>query len=177
MDLPELIDTFRDPLIGLIASWGPQGADAIHLAQDSLAQAWLKRASCRGDWREPAVFGPWLRGVARNVVRNWQRAERRRRDRVVTSEEAVRAAAAPGEETASERLDALRTAIDALRRREREVVLMHYLGQTPIADVAALLGVSARAVEGRLYRAREALRRRLEGRTLPRALQGVLACL
>ena len=64
MDLTALINTYRGPLIGLIASWGAPWADASEIAQDSFSEAWLNRESCRGDWKEPEVFGRWLRGVA-----------------------------------------------------------------------------------------------------------------
>src|SRR5438552_10681988 len=82
MDLAELINTYRGPLVGLIVSWGAPWADAAEIAQDSFAEAYLNRASCRGDWSHPDVFGRWLRGVALNVYRNWVRG-RRRRERVV----------------------------------------------------------------------------------------------
>ena len=176
MDLSELIQIYRDPLVGLVASWGPRGSDAIHLAQDAFAEAYLRRGSCRDDWTDPVVFGPWLRGVARNVVRNWQRAERRRQSRVVTSQEAVRAAEGV-EDDVPPRILALREAIKRLRRNEREVVLMHYIGQTPVEDIASLLGVTAKSVEGRLYRARRSLRQHLDERRAGEGLRGVLLCL
>src|SRR5712691_11148159 len=88
MDLAELINTYRGPLVGLIASWGAPWADAAEIAQDSFAEAYLNRGSCRGDWSDPDVFGRWLRGVALNVYRNWARG-RRRRERVVKFESGV----------------------------------------------------------------------------------------
>ena len=83
MDLTTLINTYRGPLIGLIASWGAPWADAAEIAQDSFADAWLKRESCRGDWNDSEVFGRWLRGVALNRYRNWSRSHLRRRFRVI----------------------------------------------------------------------------------------------
>src|SRR5271166_4068680 len=88
MDLAELINTYRGPLVGLIASWGAPWADAADIAQDSFAEAYVNRASCRGDWSNPDIFGRWLRGVALNVYRNWAR-ERRRRERIVKFESAA----------------------------------------------------------------------------------------
>ena len=74
MDLSQLIDIYRGPLIGLIASWGVPWADATEIAQDSFAEAYLNRESCRVDLERPEVFGRWLRGVARNRQRNWVRS-------------------------------------------------------------------------------------------------------
>ena len=76
MDLTALINTYRGPLIGLIASWGAPWGDAVEIAQDSFAAAWLNRESCRGDWNQADVFGRWLRGVALNEYRNWARSRR-----------------------------------------------------------------------------------------------------
>jgi len=47
LDLSDFIDRFRGPLIGLIASWGANYIDASEIAQDSFADAYLNRESCR----------------------------------------------------------------------------------------------------------------------------------
>ncbi len=178
MPLAELIDTFRGPLVGLIAAWGASWVDANEIAQDSFSEAYLRRSACRGDWRDPAVFGPWLRGVARNVHRNRGRADRRRRLRIVASDKVVQAAAAPIEmAAATERVLALRDAIERLPAKQRAVVLMHYLEETRVADVAALLGVTAKAVEGRLYQARRTLTRLLGEAPARTEVGRVLLCL
>lgn len=162
MDLTTLINGYRGPLIGLIASWGAPWADAIEIAQDSIADAWLKRESCRGDWTEADVFGRWLRGVALNRYRNWARGRWRRRFRMMTLTRAeLEMAVAPSEPNPSEQLEALRRAIERLPTKQRQVVLMHYLEETSVNNVAALLSVTVKTVEGRLYQARRSLRRML----------------
>jgi len=162
MDLTALINTYRGPLIGLIASWGAPWDDAIEIAQDSFVDAWLKRESCRGDWREPEVFGRWLRGVALNQYRNWSRSRWRRRRRIVTLPPAeLELAEAPSAPEPSEHLEALRRAIERLPAKQRQVVLMHYLEETSVNEVAALLSVTAKTIEGRLYQARRTLHRLL----------------
>src|SRR4051794_38130577 len=114
MDLAALITTYRGPVVGLIASWGAPWADAAELAQDSFAEAYLNRESCRGDWSNPEIFGPWLRGVALNVYRNWARA-RRRRERVVKfASAAVEQAVDPPAPEPSEQIQRLRQAIERL---------------------------------------------------------------
>src|SRR5438094_263363 len=148
MDLAELIDTYRGPLVGLIASWGAPWADAAEIAQDSLAEAYLNRASCRGDWSNPDVFGRWLRGVAHNVYRNWARG-RRRRERVLKFESAtVEQAVGPPTPEPSDQIQRLHQAIERLPAQQRQVVLMHYLEETSVHQIAVLLSVSAKAVEG-----------------------------
>ena len=163
MELSQLIDVYRGPLIGLIASWGVPWVDATEIAQDSFAEGYLNRRSCRGDCEKPEVFGRWLRGVARNRYRNWVRSRRRRRDRIAGVEPAVlEYVAAPSDPEPSEQMEELRSAIDRLPAKQRQVVLMHYLEETSVKQVAILLATSPKTVEGRLYRARRALRRMLD---------------
>ncbi|PHR91481.1 MAG: RNA polymerase subunit sigma-24 [Blastopirellula sp.] len=163
MDLTDAIDRFRGPLVGLIASWGVSHVDASEIAQDSFADAYLNRDRCRGDWQDPEVFGHWLRGVARNNFRNWLRSRKRRESRVVLMDTATLAQTV-GETQVEEdqRVVELRMAIDQLPTKQREVIMMHYLEETSVKDVAALLSVTAKTVEGRLYQARRVLRRMLD---------------
>ena len=175
MELSAQLDAFRGPLVGLIASWGAPWTDAAEIAQDSFAEAWIGRHRCRGDWQDPEVFGRWLRGVALNKYRTWAR-QRRRKPALIWAPETLDQIPAAALEEASEQLEALRRAIQRLSSRQREVVLMHYLEETSVREVAALLGVSAKTVEGRLYQARKSLQRMLTARPLP-PLRKLLLCL
>ena len=49
MDLTQFVDAYRGPLVGLIVSWGAPWSDATEIAQDSFAEAWVRRDQCRGD--------------------------------------------------------------------------------------------------------------------------------
>lgn len=160
MDLTETLDRFRGPLIGLIASWGATYADAVELAQDSFADAYLSRDACRGNCEDPKVFGRWLRGVAWNKFR-YELRSRKRRERRVTSVEpsTLETTADDSPQLEDERFVRLREAIEQLPAKQREVVMMHYLEETSVKEVAALLSVPAKTVEGRLYQARRALKR------------------
>ncbi len=163
MDLQESINRFAYPLTGLLLSWGVPAADASELAQDTLADAHLNLATFRGNAHDPKEYGRWLRGIARNKFRSWSRG-RSRRERLTafTSPTALDEVAA---ETVreDERLVQLRAEIFKLPSKQREVIVMFYLDETSIGDIAALLSVSAKAVEGRLYQARMTLRRRMGG--------------
>jgi RNA polymerase sigma-70 factor (ECF subfamily) len=178
MDLSQLIAVYRGPLLGLIASWGVPWADATEIAQDSFAEAYLNRESCRGNWENTEFFGRWLRGVARNRHRNWVRTRRRRRDHIATVEPtALEYVAAPSDPEPSEQLEQLRSAIDRLPARQRQVVLMHYLEETSVKEVATLLSISPKTVEGRLYQARLALRRLLDDEVSETQIGMMLLCL
>jgi RNA polymerase sigma-70 factor (ECF subfamily) len=71
----------------------------------------------------------------------------------------------------------LREAIERLPSKQRQVVLMHYLEETSVNEVATLLAVSAKTVEGRLYQARKELRRLLENKPAARQMGRMLLCL
>ena len=166
LDLQETIDRFRGPLVGLVISWGVPAADAIEIAQDSLADAYLSRDSCRGDVADPDIFGRWLRGIAKNKFRNWTRS-RVRRDRLAkttTNEALDEVADEAGVETDVEnsRLVQLRAEIERLPTKHKQVVMMHYLDETSVNDIAVLLSITPKAVEGRLYQARKTLKKRMD---------------
>jgi RNA polymerase sigma-70 factor (ECF subfamily) len=57
----------------------------------------------------------------------------------------------------------VRAAVRALPRAYREVVVLRYLEELPVAEVASILGIRANAVDVRLHRARAELRRTLGG--------------
>lgn len=62
-----------------------------------------------------------------------------------------------------ERLERVMGALAALSPRDREVLVMRHLEQLPAAEIAEALGITAGAVEVRLFRALVRLRGRLEG--------------
>ncbi|GAB5406988.1 MAG: hypothetical protein Aurels2KO_52190 [Aureliella sp.] len=163
MEISEAIERFRGPLTGLIVSWGAPIADASELAQDSLADAYMSRKQCVGDVTSPDVFARWLRGFARNKFRNWLRGHQRRKKYVATiASEALEQMSDCEPVSVDPKLQQLREEIDRLPAEQRQVILMHYLEETCVKDVAALIGVTPKAVEGRLYQGRRRLKQRLE---------------
>ncbi len=178
MDLTTFINAYRGPLIGLLASWGAPWADAVEIAQDSFAEAWLHRESCRGDWRDTEIFGRWLRGVAKNQFRNWSRSRRRRTTRLADlSAASLEQVPALEDAAPTEQIEALREAIERLSVEQRQVVFMHYLEDTSVQEIATLLDTSLKTVEGRLYQARLSLRRLLTEKHTAAQIGMLLLCL
>ena len=152
--LEHWITHFRGPLVGLLASWGADWRTAEDLAMDTFAEAWLGRARLRGDPTDLAAVGAWLRGIAQNLLRSYQRGL----TRVATLDDrTANEVPEPSNEPDARQL-ALRHAFTQLRIEHQEVLRMHYLEETTARNVAALLGVSQKTVEMRLYQARRALR-------------------
>lgn len=107
---------------------------------------------------------PWLYGIAANLVRHhWRKERRMLRAYARTGVDPVFAE----EDEAVERADAearhreLATALAALRRHEREILLSHAWAELTDSEIADALGVPAGTVKSRLSRTREKLRNQL----------------
>ena len=100
-----------------------------------------------------------MRGIAFNLHRTARRIDEQHNLRRIDGSELV-AEEAPQPD---ERRVALSLAFSKLRATHQSVLRMHYLEQTSAREVAALLGLTPKAVEGRLYQARKALRAELDG--------------
>jgi RNA polymerase sigma factor (sigma-70 family) len=152
-DFDKLIDSYRGPLIGLIASLGVSHGDAEELAQDTFAEAYVARDRFNAEWNDTERVGAWLRGIALNLVRNWKRSRARRAaDSIADHHPAARVA-----EEADDN-ERLMHALQRLPISQRTVITMVYLEDSGIYEVAALLGVKPKVVENDLYRARKALK-------------------
>ncbi len=141
-----------------------------HLADDLMQQLWLQaRHSGAGVPDDELEF--WLRGIARNLVRTHWRTRARRPASVPLADPGLAADLAdrlvstelPPEALAQREVqDQLLLAITELTSVEQEFIVEHYFHERSHAQLAAAFGLSVRAVEGRLYRARQALREKLK---------------
>lgn len=105
----------------------------------------------------PADSLPWLLGVARRVIANQVRAQRRRaalRERLLTHG----VSAYDGGTPAVDELDRLRRAVAKLSARDQEVIALLTVGGIDNAVLAALLGCSVNTAAARVSRARKRLR-------------------
>jgi RNA polymerase sigma factor (sigma-70 family) len=141
-------------LVRLAAQLVDDVESAEDIVQDVFAA--LDLARLRGD----AL--PYLRTAVVNRARSALRRRRVARlfARTATREELGESADAPAVRDA-ERTRVL-AAIDALPRRQREAVVLRYYEDLPVAEIAAILGISPGAVSTALGRARESLSNSLE---------------
>jgi RNA polymerase sigma-70 factor (ECF subfamily) len=70
----------------------------------------------------------------------------------------------PGVEASTSEIIDLRRALRYLPQRQRQAVVLFYVGDLSIYEVANLMGVSDGTVKAHLSQGREALRKRLETR-------------
>jgi RNA polymerase sigma-70 factor (sigma-E family) len=121
-------------------------SESEDVAQETLARAFVRWRRIRG------YAEAWVVRVAGNLaIDAW-----RRRQRVDTEPVAERqGATAPGPD--GQRVD-LHRALDALSRRQREVIVLRFLADLPEADVAKALGCSVGTVKQHASRGLATLR-------------------
>jgi RNA polymerase sigma factor (sigma-70 family) len=125
-------------------------------AEDAVAEAFARAYQRWSSVSEHPNPTAWVIRTALNVSHSWWR---RRRREILTPEHAEpRSWVAP----ASDRIDeTLTAAIQALPRRQREVVAMRIIADLSADETAALLGIAVATVHVHLHRGLDALRREL----------------
>jgi RNA polymerase sigma factor (sigma-70 family) len=142
--------------------------EAEELAQETFVKVFLNRAA----FREGARFSPWILTIAANLARNRRRWWRRHPTQSLDGApadaperrmwELPDPSIGPAEQVLVRELAAaVRAAVAALPHELREVVVLAEFEDKSHAEIAIILGCSAKAVEMRLYRARERLRKTL----------------
>lgn len=148
-----------------------------HAAEDVAQEVFIKIYQGKVRVDPAAKFSTWLYRVTVNAsldaVRRRKRSPRSLDEAVSDEEGESRSlldrvpdarAASPGTTASREELAALIDHhIARLPEKFRAPLLLHQFQEMPYRDVAAILGISEKAVERRLYHARELLRRWLAG--------------
>lgn len=122
-------------------------------------------------WQKLDSFDPakgslsaWLTAVTRNTALNHLKAHRRREAH--TAEATGEPVSPDTPEQAllrRERAERLKAALGGLRDRDRQLFYRRYYYLQPLSQIAAEMGMTERAAEGRLYRLRQRLRQELGG--------------
>lgn len=131
---------------------------AEDLFQEAMLTAWRKF----DEYDSGESLSAWLRGIAKNLIRNaWRKQSN---DRLVFDESTANLAQSTfeaiesqGGDTWLERLSALSHCISRLPLRSRELVTARYSDKRTADELALSVGISAEAVRKRLQRIREQL--------------------
>ncbi len=136
------------------------------LADELMQQLWLQ--ACKsGGAVPPDEFEFWLRRVAKNLISDHWRRKHRRPAQIPIENAAIASELAkridiellPAEAAQKqELLDQVALAVTALPAADQELVILHYVQGRPFGEIGERLGMSERAIEGRLYRARRKLK-------------------
>jgi len=147
VDLNELYDASYRRLVVQIYAFCGHLAEAEDAVQDAFVTALHKQSQLARVGNPEA----WLRTVALNRVRHgWRHSSvvRRYQAKVPGPQGPV--------EVGPEHV-AIVTALAEVEADQREAVVLHYLADLPVADIAAQLGVPVGTVKSRLSRARDRL--------------------
>jgi RNA polymerase sigma-70 factor, ECF subfamily len=128
-------------------------ADAEDAVQEAFARASVRWERLR-DYDHPDA---WVRRVALNLAAS---SLRRARRKLVAYR---RVGVPPPVPPPGEDRVVLAQALRRLRRRHREVLVLHYLAELSVEEMARVLRIPVGTVKGRLFRARAALERELGG--------------
>jgi RNA polymerase sigma-70 factor (ECF subfamily) len=126
-------------------------------AFDALQDVWLRVLRTIRKLNEPKSLRPWLYRITHSLA-----VDRIRQDSSRERAEKVRAESFPeAEESPSfnaEDAAALHRALDEIDRKHREVLVLHFLEDFSLAEIAAVLGCPEGTVKSRLHYAKRALK-------------------
>jgi len=145
-------------------------ADAEDCAQEAFVRVYVHRAK----FRAGSKFSTWLYAIATNLARDCRRRHARHPQVSLSEPEGgggletmADQGPLPGEQLqAGERAAQVKAAVQALPEELRAPLVLFEYEHLPQAEIAAILGCTAKAVETRIYRARNMLRKTLSGLSL-----------
>ena len=155
----ELLARYREPIYRFIRASTGDAQEALDLTQDTFIAAFA--ALGRFDRSRPLLT--WLRRIALNKCRDWGRRRRLRtmlwRTAPIDAAHDMADDAIAPDVQAADRAELARVnaAIVRLPARLRETLILRTVEGLGQAETADVLGISEKAVETRLYRARSKL--------------------
>ena len=167
--LNELMERHATPLFHFLCRMLGNEDDANDLAQETFVRVFRARDS----FRRNEKFSTWLYTIAANLARNHFRWRSRHPNVSLEAETGASEQTlagtlpangpAPNEQAlAAERAAAVRVAVGKLPEDLREAIVLCEWEECTVAEAAAILETTLKAVESRLYRARQILRERLK---------------
>lgn len=167
--LNELMERHATPVFHFLCRMLGNEDDANDLAQETFVRVFRARNSFRMNEK----FSTWLYTIAANLARNHFRWRSRHPNVSLEAEspgtEQALGATIPGENpapneqaVAAERAAAVHAAVGRLPEDLREAIVLCEWEERSVAEAAAILETTPKAVESRLYRARQILRERLK---------------
>lgn len=155
-----LVDRHRPAVFGYLRARVLQPADAEDLSQEAFLRCYLHLA----DLEPTPSLRPWLLGVARNVLREFVRKHRRRRQKETAWTELCleldeTAAPAADEPAYQDQMEQLPNCMAALGESARRAIELRYTAQLGVDEIGNRLRRSAGAAKLLMFRARQALKR------------------
>lgn len=167
--LNDLMERHSTPVFHFLCRMLGNEEDAVDLAQETFVRVYRARESFRSN----SKFTTWLYTIAANLARNHFRWRARHPNVSLeassgTTEESLGSTLPSNEPVpsdqalAAERAAAVRAAVNRLPDDLRDAIVLCEWEEHSLAEAAAILDTTPKAVESRLYRARKSLRKELE---------------
>ena len=150
----QLFRLAQEPLFRYIFSL--VGARA--LAEDILQEVFILIYRKIRWLREPELFRPWAYRIATREAFKHLKRERRWSDKTEDESVLLDLPAPSGDELAPELIAQL---VERLSPASRAVIVLHYLHEMPLAEIAEVMGVAIGTVKSRLAYGLDLMRRRL----------------
>lgn len=169
--LTELIKLHKETVFRFILRYVGNEVDAADLTEETFVKVYFNAEK----YRRKAKVKTWIFTIATNLCRDWHRRNKRHLKRSVSwnadSEDAPslverqpdQAPSVPSQIQAFELDNHLRVAISQLPSKLKESFILCILEDKTHEECAALLEVSSKTVETRIYRARKHLKQSLYG--------------
>lgn len=131
-----------------------------HLAFDVLQEVWAVAFRGLRSLKEPRALRPWLYRIAHGMVVDRIRHETCRE----RAERAWAEQAPAGQEPSFDADDAaaIHRALDELDAKHREVLVLHFLDDLSVGEIASVVGCPEGTVKSRIHYAKRALKELLE---------------
>jgi RNA polymerase sigma-70 factor (ECF subfamily) len=156
----------------LMDAWGPRVISYLtrltgnlHTAHDLAQETFVRVYRHRQGYRSSQPFSTWLFHIATNLARNQARWHARHPEVLMGTEEdagkEIEQDTPANAAMRKEQAHAVQQAVLELPEDLRSALVLSVYEAMPQAEIAEVLGLSIKAVEMRLYRARQMLRERL----------------
>jgi len=165
--LNEIMARWKQPLMSYLLRQLGSHEDALDLTMETFVRIYENRQR----YASSARFARWLFTIATNLVRNHVRWRQRHPEEPLETGDDENtslldtvphdAPSAAGQLDAKEQARAVQQAIATLPTELRTAILLFEYENLSHAEIAAIEGCSAKAVETRLYRARQTLEKKL----------------
>lgn len=157
-----LILRYERPLFRFLAGFGIEQAVVEELAQETFLRAYRSLATFDSD---KSAFSSWLFTIAKHLALNETARSFRRVPFVPITEDAA-LVDAPSASTVlehGERSSELRQVLETLPAALRSALVLAYLREHSLEEIADIEGCSVGTIKSRIYRGKQLLRLRLAG--------------
>lgn len=161
-DIAELMRTYGNDVLRTAYSYVRDRDSAEDLFQEVFIKAYYNMDKFRGD----SSIKTWLIRITINVCKDYLKSAYQQKvvPMMEFEEDAIVSEDDYEEVENADRNAQIRAAVETLPEGYREVVMSVYFNEMSVAQTATALGIAEGTVKSRLSRARDVLKKKLEGR-------------